>query len=157
MKKNLVLGLVVVLTVGLVVSGTAFAQEKKVRASLHASVSQTIGVDTVVAAFAGIAVVGDVVAIGIGVVGRVVRADVARVAAAVQVHDRLIFAGIGLSLRVNGQPLLNRAVFSALVVTVMLTTLAAPPLLKWSLPRSESTRYWSSIRVMLCGCTPLPI
>ena len=46
MKRNIVLGLVVVLVVGFAVSSTAFAQEKKVRPSLHASVSQTIGVDT---------------------------------------------------------------------------------------------------------------
>ena len=48
MKKNVVLGLVMVLAIGLAVSNTAFAQEKKVRPSLHASVSQTIGVETVV-------------------------------------------------------------------------------------------------------------
>jgi len=48
MKRNIVLGLVVVLAVGFAMSSTAFAQEKKVRPSLHASVSQTIGVDTVI-------------------------------------------------------------------------------------------------------------
>jgi hypothetical protein len=48
MKRNIVLGLVVVLAVGFAMSRTAFAQEKKVRPSLHASVSQTIGVDTVI-------------------------------------------------------------------------------------------------------------
>lgn len=48
MKRNIVLGLVVVVAVGLVMSDNAFAQEKKVRASLPASVSQTIGVDTVI-------------------------------------------------------------------------------------------------------------
>ena len=48
MQRNIVLGLVVVLAVGFAVSSTAFAQEKKVRPSLHASVSQTIGVDTVI-------------------------------------------------------------------------------------------------------------
>ena len=46
MKRKIFLGLVVVLAVGFAVSSTAFAQEKKVRPSLHASVSQTIGVDT---------------------------------------------------------------------------------------------------------------
>ncbi len=49
----------------------------------------------------------------------------------------LIFAGIGLSLRVNGQPLLDAATFSALVVMVMLTTIATPPLLKWSLAQHD--------------------
>ena len=48
MKRSTVLGLVIVLAFGFAVSSTAFAQEKKVRPSLHASVSQTIGVDTVI-------------------------------------------------------------------------------------------------------------
>jgi len=46
MKRKFFLGLVVVLAVGFAVSSTAFAQEEKVRASLKASVSQTLGVDT---------------------------------------------------------------------------------------------------------------
>ncbi len=46
MKRKLVLGLVAVLVVGFALSSTAFAQEKKVRPSLPASVSQTIGFDT---------------------------------------------------------------------------------------------------------------
>jgi len=46
MKRRVFLGLVVVLAVGLAVSSTTFAQEKKVRPSLPASVSQTIGLDT---------------------------------------------------------------------------------------------------------------
>lgn len=47
MKRNFVLGLVFVAVFGLVASDSAFAQDKEVRASLAASVSQTIGVDTV--------------------------------------------------------------------------------------------------------------
>ena len=46
MKRRVFLDLVVVLAVGLAVSSTTFAQEKKVRPSLPASVSQTIGLDT---------------------------------------------------------------------------------------------------------------
>ena len=46
MKSKIVLALVFVVAVGFVASDTAFAQEKKVRASLAASVSQTLGVDT---------------------------------------------------------------------------------------------------------------
>jgi hypothetical protein len=46
MKRKVFLGLVVVLAVGLALSSTGFAQEKKVRLSLHASVSQTLGVET---------------------------------------------------------------------------------------------------------------
>ncbi|MEJ2580848.1 MAG: DUF2911 domain-containing protein [Acidobacteriota bacterium] len=48
MKRMIFLGLVIVVAVGLVVSDSAFAQEKEVRASLKASVSQTLGVDTVI-------------------------------------------------------------------------------------------------------------
>lgn len=48
MKRGALLGLVVVLAVGFAVSGTALAQESKIRASLPASVSQTIGVDTAI-------------------------------------------------------------------------------------------------------------
>jgi hypothetical protein len=48
MKRTIFLGLVIVVAVGLVVSDSAFAQEKQVRASLKASVSQTLGVDTVI-------------------------------------------------------------------------------------------------------------
>lgn len=44
----------------------------------------------------------------------------------------LIFAGIGLALTINGEPLLAAPTYSALVATVMVTTLAAPPLLTWS-------------------------
>jgi hypothetical protein len=48
MKRNFVLGLVFVVAFGLVVSDSAFAQDKEVRASLAASVSQSLGVDTAV-------------------------------------------------------------------------------------------------------------
>ena len=42
----------------------------------------------------------------------------------------LIFAGIGASLSVAGQPVFGAETFSAIVVMVMVTTLATPPLLK---------------------------
>jgi Kef-type K+ transport system membrane component KefB len=44
----------------------------------------------------------------------------------------LIFAGIGKSLKV-----IDDATFSALAIMVIVTTLIAPPLLKWTLARSE--------------------
>ena len=43
----------------------------------------------------------------------------------------LIFANIGLGLVVRGERLVDAATYSAIVVTVMLTTLATPPALKW--------------------------
>jgi Kef-type K+ transport system membrane component KefB len=50
----------------------------------------------------------------------------------------LIFANIGLGLSVAGQPILDPAAFSAVVIMVILTTLVTPPALRWSLSRSRS-------------------
>jgi Kef-type K+ transport system membrane component KefB len=47
----------------------------------------------------------------------------------------LIFANIGLSLRLGGEPVLSPALFSAIVVMVIATTLTTPPLLGWALRR----------------------
>lgn len=49
----------------------------------------------------------------------------------------LIFANIGLGLTVAGERIVSPAVFSAIVVVVMATTMVTPPLLKWSLSRAE--------------------
>jgi Na+:H+ antiporter len=49
----------------------------------------------------------------------------------------LIFASIGLTLVVSGEPIVDSATYSAVVIMVMLTTLITPPLLKWSLGREE--------------------
>ena len=49
----------------------------------------------------------------------------------------LIFAGIGSSLMVAGQPVFGPETFSALVVMVMVTTLATPPLLKALFSRDD--------------------
>jgi hypothetical protein len=42
----------------------------------------------------------------------------------------LIFAGIGLTLRVDGRRILDEAIFSAILIMVMVTTLVTPPLLQ---------------------------
>jgi Kef-type K+ transport system membrane component KefB len=47
----------------------------------------------------------------------------------------LIFANIGLGLTLAGQPIVDQALFSAVVIMVIVTTMATPPLLKWSLAR----------------------
>jgi len=47
----------------------------------------------------------------------------------------LIFASMGLTLKVAGEPVVSGAVFSAVVVMVMVTTLITPPALKWSFSR----------------------
>jgi Kef-type K+ transport system membrane component KefB len=50
----------------------------------------------------------------------------------------LIFANIGLGLSVGGQPIVDRSVFSAVVVMVIVTTLMTPAALKLSLGRNKA-------------------
>ena len=45
----------------------------------------------------------------------------------------LIFANIGLGLSVGGERVINPETFSALVIMVIVTTMATPPLLAWGL------------------------
>ena len=47
----------------------------------------------------------------------------------------LIFANMGLTLTIAGEPVVNRASFSAAVVMVIVTTVVTPPALKWSMSR----------------------
>lgn len=47
----------------------------------------------------------------------------------------LIFANVGLGLTIGGAPLIDRGVFSAVVIMVIVTTMLTPPALKWSLAR----------------------
>jgi Kef-type K+ transport system membrane component KefB len=47
----------------------------------------------------------------------------------------LIFANIGLGLAIAGNPIVSPAVYSAIVVMVVVTTVLSPPALKWSLAR----------------------
>ena len=48
----------------------------------------------------------------------------------------LIFANIGLGLTLDGSAVIDGAVYSAIVVMVIVTTMVTPPALKWSLSRS---------------------
>lgn len=52
----------------------------------------------------------------------------------------LIFAGLGSTLMLAGQPVLSQTTFSALVLMVMLTTFLTPPLLKVAFQRKDRTR-----------------
>jgi Kef-type K+ transport system membrane component KefB len=47
----------------------------------------------------------------------------------------LIFAGVGLTLKVGAEKILDEATFAAILVMVMVTTLITPPLLQWSFTR----------------------
>jgi Kef-type K+ transport system membrane component KefB len=48
----------------------------------------------------------------------------------------LIFGGMGLTMRVGGQPVLGASEFAAVVAMVLLTTILTPPLLRWRLGRT---------------------
>ncbi len=50
----------------------------------------------------------------------------------------LIFANVGLGLMVNGEPIISRSTFTAIVAMVIVTTMITPPALKWSLERQRS-------------------
>ncbi|MEZ5392817.1 MAG: cation:proton antiporter [Bryobacterales bacterium] len=50
----------------------------------------------------------------------------------------LIFAGIGSTLAVAGKPVFSSETFSAMIVMVILTTLATPPLLKALFSRTKA-------------------
>ena len=49
----------------------------------------------------------------------------------------LIFANIGLGLAVAGQAIIDDAIFSAVVIMVIVTTMVTPPALKWSFGRGR--------------------
>jgi Kef-type K+ transport system membrane component KefB len=51
----------------------------------------------------------------------------------------LIFAGIGLSLAVDGKPIVSSSTYSALIIMVIATTMLTPPLLKWSMLRRRDS------------------
>jgi len=47
----------------------------------------------------------------------------------------LIFASIGASLMLDGEPVINSATYGAVVIMVVVTTLVTPPLIKWRFSR----------------------
>ncbi len=52
----------------------------------------------------------------------------------------LIFAGIGAQLVLDGRPIVDPGTYAAAVFMVLVTTMATPPLLLWSLRRDPSAR-----------------
>jgi Kef-type K+ transport system membrane component KefB len=48
----------------------------------------------------------------------------------------LIFANIGLGLTLGGHRIVTEATYSAVVIMVIVTTIATPPALRWSLQRA---------------------
>ena len=49
----------------------------------------------------------------------------------------LIFAGVGLTLSVRGERIIDEALFAAILMMVMVTTLITPPSLQWSFSRRK--------------------
>lgn len=74
--------------------------------------------------------------VSLGSMSYLVGKDLSRLSIGIGMIPRgevgLIFAGIGLGLAVNGEWILDEAVFSAILVMVMVTTIVTPPLLQWS-------------------------
>ena len=50
----------------------------------------------------------------------------------------LIFAGIGATLTLAGEPVVSPEVYAAAVLMVVVTTMATPPLLLWSVRRDAA-------------------
>ena len=78
---------------------------------------------------------------GLGVRGK----DIDRIAVGLGMIPRgevgLIFAGIGVTLHLAGEPVINSAVYGAVIIMVIVTTMVTPPLIKW---RFSSPRHRSS-------------
>ena len=93
----------------------------------------TLGAVLILCALAG------KVACALGVVGRGVN----RLAVGIGMIPRgevgLIFAGIGASLTLQGEPVLSQGAFSAIVLMVLVTTLLAPVGLRWAFRRSRQS------------------
>ena len=77
------------------------------------------------------AIVGKL-ACAFGVIARGVRRLAVAIAMA-HVARRLVFAGIGGMLTLEGRPILSEGLLSAVVLMVLVTTLAAPIGLRWAL------------------------
>jgi Kef-type K+ transport system membrane component KefB len=72
---------------------------------------------------------------GLGVAGRGLNGLAIGIGMIPRGEVGLIFANMGLALSVGGVPILAKSAFSAVVVTVILTTLLTPPALTWALKR----------------------
>jgi len=52
----------------------------------------------------------------------------------------LIFAAIGHSLKLNGEPVIGAGANAAVVIMVIVTTMITPPVLQWSLKRGDAVK-----------------
>jgi Kef-type K+ transport system membrane component KefB len=109
-----------------------------VRMGLHVNLAELAGGSVALAAaLTGAAILGKQ-ACALAVVNR----GVDRLAVGLGMIPRgevgLIFAGMGLDMKLNGLPVLGSGEFAAVVAMVMLTTVVTPPLLRWRLARVDA-------------------
>jgi len=95
--------------------------------------------DTSVLGFAGLLTVAAIVG-KLTCAGGVLGSGVDRLGVGLGMIPRgevgLIFAGIGTTLAIGGHPVVTPAIYSGVVIMVMVTTLVTPPLLKWRFARA---------------------
>lgn len=72
----------------------------------------------------------------LGVIGRRIDRLTVGIGMIPRGEVELIFANAGLALMIGGRPVIDRSVFSAIVVVVILTAIITPPALQWSLERA---------------------
>jgi Kef-type K+ transport system membrane component KefB len=72
---------------------------------------------------------------GLGAIGRGLNRITIGIGMVPRGEVGLIFANVGLGLVVAGERIVSSAVYSAIVVMVLVTTVLSPPALKWSLGR----------------------
>lgn len=58
----------------------------------------------------------------------------------------LIFIGIGATLKLDGKPVIDTATFGAVVITVILTTMITPPLIKWRFTKSAGEKDFEGVK-----------
>jgi Kef-type K+ transport system membrane component KefB len=83
--------------------------------------------------------VGGKVACALGVVASGVNRLAVGIAMVPRGEVGLIFAGIGATLMLEGRPILSEGLFSAVVLMVLVTTLAAPIGLRWAFLRTAAS------------------
>ncbi|MGE5360725.1 MAG: cation:proton antiporter [Bacteroidales bacterium] len=101
------------------------------------SVFAKSGVVALAAALTVVACAGKLVS-GLAVVDRGVRRLTVGVGMIPRGEVGLIFANMGAQLTINGERVVSPAIFSALVVMVIVSTLVTPPAVKWAFARKAS-------------------
>jgi len=103
---------------------------------MHTDLSAFAHVDVLALAglLTGAAIIGKQ-ACALGVIGR----GVDRLSIGVGMIPRgevgLVFANLGMQLKVAGQPMIEKSTYAAVLIMVIVTTLVTPPGLKWALAR----------------------